>query len=50
VVTSSKEERTTVLYATSIIPYPHWLNAGDNTWQLVSATLVGLMSIPAIEY
>jgi Amt family ammonium transporter len=31
-----------------VIPYPSWLNAGDNTWQLVAATLVGLMSIPGI--
>ena len=30
------------------IPYANWLNAGDNAWQLVAATLVGLMSIPAI--
>jgi ammonium transporter, Amt family len=37
-----------MLFAGSLIPYPHWLNAGDNTWQLVSATLVGLMSIPAL--
>jgi ammonium transporter, Amt family len=29
-------------------PYPNWLNAGDNAWQLVAATLVGLMSIPGI--
>ena len=29
-------------------PYPNWLNAGDNSWQLVAATLVGLMSIPGI--
>src|ERR1700687_1912225 len=29
-------------------PYPDWLNPGDNAWQLVSATLVGLMSIPGI--
>jgi Amt family ammonium transporter len=34
--------------ATTYSPYPHWLNSGDNTWQLVSATLVGLMSIPAL--
>jgi ammonium transporter, Amt family len=32
----------------SYSPYPSWLNPGDNTWQLVSATLVGLMSIPAL--
>jgi len=37
-----------VLAAASFIPYPHWLNSGDNTWQLVSATLVGLMSLPGI--
>lgn len=29
-------------------PYPDWLNPGDNAWQLVAATLVGLMSIPGI--
>jgi ammonium transporter, Amt family len=29
-------------------PYPSWLNPGDNAWQLVAATLVGLMSIPGI--
>src|SRR5262249_38725449 len=31
-----------------MIPYPDWLNPGDNAWQLVAATLVGLMSIPGI--
>ncbi len=30
------------------LPYPSWLNPGDNTWQLVTATLVGLMSLPGI--
>src|ERR1700734_3624744 len=29
-------------------PYPDWLSAGDNAWQLVAATLVGLMSLPGI--
>ena len=29
-------------------PYPSWLNAGDNAWQLTAATLVGLMSLPGI--
>jgi Amt family ammonium transporter len=29
-------------------PYPDWLSSGDNAWQLVAATLVGLMSIPGI--
>src|SRR5579884_3870462 len=30
------------------VPYPSWLNPGDNTWQLVAATFVGMMSIPAL--
>jgi Amt family ammonium transporter len=29
-------------------PYASWLSAGDNAWQLTAATLVGLMSIPAL--
>ena len=29
-------------------PYPSWLSAGDNAWQLTAATLVGLMSLPGI--
>ncbi|MGH8995281.1 MAG: ammonium transporter, partial [Acidimicrobiales bacterium] len=37
-----------MLAAVSNIPYPHWLNSGDNTWQLVAATLVGLMSLPGL--
>jgi Amt family ammonium transporter len=31
-----------------VVPYLSWLNPGDNAWQLTAATLVGLMSIPAI--
>jgi Amt family ammonium transporter len=31
-----------------VIPYPTWLGAGDNAWQMTAATLVGLMSIPAL--
>ena len=31
-----------------MLPYPRWLNPGDNTWQLVAATLVGLMSLPGL--
>ncbi|OBJ00941.1 ammonium transporter [Mycobacterium sp. 1465703.0] len=31
-----------------MLPYPNWVNPGDNAWQLVAATLVGLMSIPGI--
>jgi len=29
-------------------PSPHWLNAGDTSWQLTAATLVGLMSVPGL--
>ncbi len=31
-----------------MIPYPTWLNSGDNAWQLTAATLVGLMSVPGL--
>jgi ammonium transporter, Amt family len=31
-----------------VTPYPAWLSAGDNSWQMTAATLVGLMSIPAL--
>ena len=31
-----------------MIPYPDWLGSGDNAWQMTAATLVGLMSIPAL--
>ena len=27
---------------------PSWLSSGDTAWQLTAATLVGLMSIPAV--
>src|SRR5450759_2562819 len=27
---------------------PSWLNQGDTAWQLTSATLVGIMSIPGL--
>ena len=32
----------------ALVPYPSWLHAGDNAWQLTAATLVGLMSIPGL--
>ncbi len=31
-----------------MIPYAQWLSSGDNAWQMTAATLVGLMSIPAL--
>ena len=30
-------------------PYPGWLNAGDNAWQLTAATFVALMSVPGLQ-
>src|SRR6266536_5491127 len=30
------------------LPYPHYLNPGDTSWQLTAATLVGLMSVPGL--
>jgi len=30
------------------LSYPSWLNAGDNAWQMTSATFVGLMSLPGL--
>ncbi len=31
-----------------MVPYASWLASGDNAWQMTAATLVGLMSIPAL--
>jgi ammonium transporter, Amt family len=31
-----------------VVPYAYWLSSGDNAWQITAATLVGLMSIPAL--
>jgi ammonium transporter, Amt family len=30
------------------LAYPHWLNPGDNAWQMTAATFVGLMSLPGL--
>src|SRR3984893_19244269 len=33
----------------TVSPYPSWMvGSGDNAWQMTAATLVGLMSIPAL--
>jgi Amt family ammonium transporter len=37
-----------LLGAAVSVPYPSWLNPADNTWQITAATLVGLMSLPAL--
>src|SRR5215475_1658622 len=34
--------------ALAVGPYANWLSSGDNAWQMTAATLVGLMSIPAL--
>jgi Amt family ammonium transporter len=31
-----------------LVPTPPWLNPGHTAWQLVAATLVGLMSVPGL--
>ncbi|HEX4519466.1 MAG TPA: ammonium transporter [Gaiellaceae bacterium] len=36
------------MIASTVLPYPTWLNPGDNAWQLTAATLVGLMSVPGL--
>src|SRR5216684_3323734 len=36
------------MFLDGLIPAPDWLNAGDTAWQLTSATLVGLMSVPGL--
>jgi ammonium transporter, Amt family len=36
------------LHVLAVGPYPSWLNSGDNAWQLIAATLVGLMSLPGL--
>jgi len=32
----------------ALIPSPAWLDTGNNAWQMTSATLVGLMSVPGL--
>ncbi|MGH2851935.1 MAG: ammonium transporter [Solirubrobacteraceae bacterium] len=36
------------MLATTLLPYPSWLNAGDNSLQMTAATFVGLMSVPGL--
>src|SRR5258708_20459563 len=36
------------MFLDGIVPAPSWLNSGDTAWQLTSATLVGLMSVPGL--
>src|SRR5919204_5113129 len=37
-----------LLAADTWVPYPKFVNPGDNAWQLTAATLVGLMSVPGL--
>ena len=34
--------------AATWLAWPHWLNPGDNAWQMTAATFVGLMSLPGL--
>src|ERR1700722_7356626 len=50
-MTQCQQERSTfsvLAAAVSYVPYPSWLNPGDNTWQITAATFVGLMSLPGL--
>uniref|UniRef100_A0A0E0CAW2 Ammonium transporter n=1 Tax=Oryza meridionalis TaxID=40149 RepID=A0A0E0CAW2_9ORYZ len=37
-----------VAYQPSGMAVPEWLNKGDNAWQMISATLVGMQSVPGL--
>jgi len=39
---------TPTAYQEHLPASPHWLNKGDNAWQLTAATLVGLQSMPGL--
>ena len=50
-MTQCQQERSTsavLAAAVTYVPYPSWLNPGDNTWQITAATFVGLMSLPGL--
>ena len=48
VAVTRSTERSRRRENSGVLPYPAWLNAGDNAWQLTAATLVGLMSVPGL--
>ncbi|KAJ7957092.1 Ammonium transporter [Quillaja saponaria] len=37
-----------IAYQGGSLAVPDWLNKGDNAWQMISATLVGLQSVPGL--
>lgn len=37
-----------IAYQNTSASIPDWLNKGDNAWQMISATLVGMQSIPGL--
>ncbi|KAK9950319.1 hypothetical protein M0R45_005816 [Rubus argutus] len=39
---------TMTAYNTTGPAVPEWLNKGDNAWQMISATFVGLQSVPGL--
>ncbi|WCJ37707.1 ammonium transporter 2 [Euphorbia peplus] len=45
---SSPPNPVPVAYQGGFGAVPDWLNKGDNAWQMISATLVGLQSVPGL--
>ncbi|XP_065857418.1 ammonium transporter 3 member 1-like [Euphorbia lathyris] len=45
---SSPPNPVPVAYQGGAGAVPEWLNKGDNAWQMISATLVGLQSVPGL--
>ncbi|XP_043704109.1 ammonium transporter 3 member 1-like [Telopea speciosissima] len=37
-----------IAYQNASLSVPDWLNKGDNAWQMIAATLVGLQSVPGL--
>ncbi|PIA31140.1 hypothetical protein AQUCO_05200026v1 [Aquilegia coerulea] len=37
-----------IAYQNTSASVPDWLNKGDNAWQMISATLVGMQSVPGL--
>ncbi|XP_020166569.1 ammonium transporter 3 member 1 [Aegilops tauschii subsp. strangulata] len=47
-MSSAADYNMSVGYAPNGIVVPPWLNKGDNAWQMIAATLVGLQSMPGL--
>src|SRR5579863_696612 len=46
--TTTSQGGLSLMFLDGLVPSPNWLNSGDTAWQLTSATLVGLMSVPGL--